>query len=115
LTLKQLNAGRPDTVGGLPSSSGGPHDYGRVGDAMLADADPLGVNVNVTFDEVGGLDERAFRCCFSFYHRSSFLCFDRYTLAERDDSTPSFVPRSLPTVWRHSSQRCSVPWTSRYW
>ena len=24
----------------------------------LADADPLGVNVNVTFDEVGGLDER---------------------------------------------------------
>lgn len=24
----------------------------------LADADPLGVNVNVTFDEIGGLDER---------------------------------------------------------
>ena len=26
----------------------------------LADADPLGVNVNVTFDEVGGLDDRMF-------------------------------------------------------
>lgn len=24
----------------------------------LADADPLGVNQNVTFDEVGGLDDR---------------------------------------------------------
>ncbi|KAJ7062867.1 AAA-domain-containing protein [Mycena amicta] len=30
---------------------------GKVGDAALADADPLGVNQNVTFDEVGGLDE----------------------------------------------------------
>ncbi|KAJ7621654.1 AAA-domain-containing protein [Mycena polygramma] len=30
---------------------------GKVGDAALADADPLGVNTNVTFDEVGGLDE----------------------------------------------------------
>ena len=27
--------------------------------AALADADPLGVNTNVTFDEVGGLDDRA--------------------------------------------------------
>lgn len=26
--------------------------------AALADADPLGVNTNVTFDEVGGLDDR---------------------------------------------------------
>lgn len=25
----------------------------------MADADPLGVNTNVTFDEVGGLDDRA--------------------------------------------------------
>jgi hypothetical protein len=35
----------------------------------LADADPLGVNTNVTFDEVGGLDDRAcsaipLRCLF---------------------------------------------------
>ncbi len=30
--------------------------------SALADADPLGVNQNVTFDEVGGLDDR--ECCF---------------------------------------------------
>ncbi|KAJ6573905.1 P-loop containing nucleoside triphosphate hydrolase protein [Mycena vulgaris] len=28
-----------------------------VGDAALADADPFGVNANITFDEVGGLDD----------------------------------------------------------
>jgi hypothetical protein len=33
-------------------------NFGKVGDAALADADPLGVNVNVTSEEVGGLDER---------------------------------------------------------
>jgi hypothetical protein len=32
--------------------------------AALADADPLGVNQNVTFDEVGGLDDR-----LSYYSR----------------------------------------------
>ena len=36
----------------------------------LPDADPLGVNVNVTFDEVGGLDDRAFS--FLSYHLISF-------------------------------------------
>jgi hypothetical protein len=30
--------------------------------AALADADPLGVSQNVTFDEVGGLDDRV-SCC----------------------------------------------------
>jgi hypothetical protein len=35
---------------------GGPSNMGRMGDAALADADPLGVNPNVTFDAVGGLD-----------------------------------------------------------
>lgn len=34
--------------------------------AALADADPLGVNQNVTFDEVGGLDDRTF-----FYHKTA--------------------------------------------
>ncbi len=29
--------------------------------AGLADADPLGVNVNVSFDDVGGLDDRMLR------------------------------------------------------
>jgi hypothetical protein len=44
---------------GLPMDlSGTPSNLGRIGEAGLADADPLGVNVNVSFDDVGGLDER---------------------------------------------------------
>ncbi|KAF9029830.1 AAA-domain-containing protein [Hymenopellis radicata] len=39
------------------AASGTPSNLGKVTDASLADADPLGVNVNVTFDEVGGLDD----------------------------------------------------------
>ena len=31
-----------------------PSNLGKVADAALADADPLGVNQNVTFDEVWG-------------------------------------------------------------
>ncbi|KAF9449012.1 AAA-domain-containing protein [Macrolepiota fuliginosa MF-IS2] len=52
--------GAPVAAGGmLPGdlTAGTPSNLGRVGDAALADADPLGVNQNVTFDEVGGLDE----------------------------------------------------------
>jgi ATPase family AAA domain-containing protein 2 len=58
----------------LAAAAGTPANFGKVGDAgkscvtrdecftypwtALADADPLGVNQNVTFDEVGGLDDR---------------------------------------------------------
>lgn len=41
----------------LAAAAGTPSNLGKVGDAILADADPLGVNQNVTFDEVGGLDD----------------------------------------------------------
>ncbi|KII83379.1 hypothetical protein PLICRDRAFT_148152 [Plicaturopsis crispa FD-325 SS-3] len=41
----------------LAAAAGTPSNLGKVGDAALADADPLGVNTNVTFDEVGGLDD----------------------------------------------------------
>lgn len=44
-------AGLPLDVAGTPSN------LGRIGESGLADADPLGVNVNVSFDDVGGLDE----------------------------------------------------------
>lgn len=60
--------------GDLAAAAGTPSNLGKVGDAgtycsqcfcsmltyytALADADPLGVNQNVTFDEVGGLDDR---------------------------------------------------------
>lgn len=58
------------------AAAGTPSNLGKVGDASkwhvphfdwmltihralaLADADPLGVNQNVTFEEVGGLDDR---------------------------------------------------------
>ncbi|KAH7916660.1 AAA-domain-containing protein [Hygrophoropsis aurantiaca] len=43
--------------GDLVATAGTPSNLGKVGDAALADADPLGVNTNVTFDEVGGLDD----------------------------------------------------------
>ncbi|OJA13163.1 hypothetical protein AZE42_06216 [Rhizopogon vesiculosus] len=43
--------------GDLAAAAGTPSNLGKVGDAALADADPLGVNTNVTFDEVGGLDD----------------------------------------------------------
>ncbi|KAI0029808.1 hypothetical protein K488DRAFT_55566 [Vararia minispora EC-137] len=62
-----LGAGGPAFAGGLgaapanladlATAAGGPSNFGKVGDAALADADPLGVNQNVTFDEVGGLDD----------------------------------------------------------
>ncbi|KAI0002912.1 hypothetical protein BJV74DRAFT_557600 [Russula compacta] len=43
--------------GDLAAAAGTPANFGKVGDAALADADPLRVNQNVTFDEVGGLDD----------------------------------------------------------
>ncbi|EJD00736.1 AAA-domain-containing protein [Fomitiporia mediterranea MF3/22] len=39
------------------AAAGTPSNLGKVNDAALADADPLGVNQNVTFDEIGGLDD----------------------------------------------------------
>ncbi|KAH7881853.1 AAA-domain-containing protein [Phlebopus sp. FC_14] len=39
------------------ATAGTPSNLGKIGDSALADADPLGVNTNVTFDEVGGLDD----------------------------------------------------------
>ncbi|KAI0786557.1 hypothetical protein C8Q75DRAFT_721352 [Abortiporus biennis] len=41
----------------LAAAAGTPSNLGKVGDALLADADPLGVNQNLSFDDVGGLDE----------------------------------------------------------
>ncbi|KAF8173780.1 hypothetical protein K438DRAFT_1849984 [Mycena galopus ATCC 62051] len=49
---------KPVAMGFAPTPSNmGNLGLGKVGDAALADADPLGVNQNVTFDEVGGLDD----------------------------------------------------------
>lgn len=74
-------AGSVGNTGGLfppdLAAAGTPSNMGKVGDTStfspsctwlyplkrpyllaLADVDPLGVNQNVTFDEVGGLDDR---------------------------------------------------------
>lgn len=64
--LGALGAGAGAFGGAVPSGGAGmlgdlaagtPSNLGKIGDAGLADTDPLGVNVNVTFDEVGGLDD----------------------------------------------------------
>jgi hypothetical protein len=47
---------------------------------MRGDADPLGVNVNVTFDEVGGLDEHQ---CYSVY-----IPIDLLNAIEKQTSMP---------------------------
>ena len=56
----------------------------------LADADPLGVNQNVTFDEVGGLDDRTFHflCVSSLVDRISV----RHPRVEGDDNVTSAIP-----------------------
>jgi hypothetical protein len=43
---------------GDAASPGRPSNLGKLGNAALADTDPLGVNTAVTLDEVGGLDKR---------------------------------------------------------
>lgn len=54
-------AGQPMDIGGTPSN------LGRIGEAGLADADPLGVNTNVSFEDVGGLDERMLPSSLGFF------------------------------------------------
>ena len=66
---KRFGAGA-DAGGGLFAAGGGgllpdglavaiaASNLGEITDAAHADADPLGMKRNVTFDEVGGLDER---------------------------------------------------------
>jgi ATPase family AAA domain-containing protein 2 len=76
--LNSFGAGAVPAGGMLPGelAAGTPSNLGKIGDAgkstltfrlarylvesfsALADADPLGVKQNVTFDEVGGLDDR---------------------------------------------------------
>ncbi|KAH7875834.1 uncharacterized protein C8R40DRAFT_1017998, partial [Lentinula edodes] len=50
-------AGGGGLLSGDLAAAGTPSNLGKVDDSTLADADPLGVNVNVTFDEIGGLDD----------------------------------------------------------
>lgn len=56
----------------------------------LADVDPLGVNQSVTFDEVGGLDDRSF-LLEMFLHNSVSHTPRRHQLFEGDDPPTSTV------------------------
>lgn len=57
-------AGAGGMFAGDLAAGGTPSNLGKIGDSALADADPLGVNTNVTFDEVGGLDDRKYQFLF---------------------------------------------------
>jgi ATPase family AAA domain-containing protein 2 len=79
-----IAGGGAGLLAGDLAAAGTPSNLGRVGDASkslfflytpllniflaLADADPLGVNVNVTFDEVGGLDDRKHKFILTIPH-----------------------------------------------
>jgi ATP-dependent 26S proteasome regulatory subunit len=60
----------------------------------LADADPLGVNTNVTFDEVGGLDDRTYSSIpLSYVHDVLFT--DIHSLKEM-----TLLPLLYPEVFQ---------------
>jgi hypothetical protein len=73
----------------------------------LADADPLGVNTNVTFDEVGGLDDRKLAHLLILYIMKPNVFF-RHPFIERDDPPPPLIPRSLPAIQCHPSSRSAL-------
>ena len=56
--------GTPSNLGKIGNAGKFPFEFSNSPRSLmafyvaLADADPLGVNTNVTFDEVGGLDDR---------------------------------------------------------
>ena len=78
----------------------------------LADTDPLGVNMNVTFNEVGGLDD----CECNIYVTWKWLNIaHRYSFVEGNDPSPLALSRSLPTFQYYPTPRCLVPRTSRHW
>jgi hypothetical protein len=66
----------------------------------MADADPLGVDMNVTFDDVGGLDNRT---SFSPYTQLLIARVYRYQPVERDGSITTALPRALPAIWDNTT------------
>ena len=108
-------------AGDLAAAAGTPSNLGKIGDAgeflsirryhsphvdpiAIADADPLGVNVNVTFDEVGGLDERA--RLFSSPSAFPFSSFwGRYSFSQGNDTPSVALSRSISTFRCHTPSR----------
>jgi SpoVK/Ycf46/Vps4 family AAA+-type ATPase len=64
----------------------------------LADADPLGVNTNVTFDEVGGLDDRELLIFVEVPHSCYICSADIHALKEM-----TLLPLLYPEVFQRFS------------
>lgn len=78
-------------AGDLSAAIGTPSNLGKVGaDSALADADPLGPSQNVTFDDVGGLEERELDFHAQFLKLMALP--DRYPFSEGNDAFTSLVP-----------------------
>ncbi|KAH6890090.1 AAA-domain-containing protein [Coprinopsis sp. MPI-PUGE-AT-0042] len=90
--MNPFGSGAMPAGGMLPGDlvSGTPSNLGKIGDAALADADPLGVNTNVTFDEVG-----------------VWMNVNIHSLKEM--TLLPLLPRGLPAIQRHPSARCPIP------
>ncbi|KAG6374992.1 AAA-domain-containing protein [Boletus reticuloceps] len=87
--------------GELAAVAGTPSNLGKIGDSVLADTDPLGVNQNVTFDEVGGLDERKPACLphiRGFLRHWSWCKTDIHSLKEM-----TVLPLLYPEVFQRFS------------
>lgn len=80
--------------------------------SALADVDPVGVNPNVTFDEVGGLDERKSCNCYPYSRLDTEGTF-RHKLFERDDRPPTSLSRTIPAFWSYATSWFLVPLTTR--
>ena len=57
----------------------------------------MGVNTNVTFDEVGGLDDRKHTHLLILHFIKPNVLF-RHTFIERNDPPPPLIPRSLLAI-----------------
>jgi hypothetical protein len=66
----------------------------------------------VTFDEVGGLDDRTYLPCLHFTFNLIFV-ISRHPFPRGDDSPPTFVPRSFPALQCYATPRSTVPWSPR--
>ena len=72
------------------------------------DVDPVGVNLNVMFDEVGGLDRgMSWDCCLSTGLDTEHTF--RHQLIEGDDYSTTSLPRIIPMLWSYTTSWCLVP------
>ena len=121
---KRLGAGA-DAGGGLFAAGGGgllpdglavaiaASNLGEITDAALADADPLGVNQNLTFDEVGGLMNA--NHFLTIYVSLILTITIRHQLIEGDDSPSPPIPGSFPALQSRTSTGCIISRSARNW